>query len=112
MFSFSIEFSPEVLIMGTVAVTIDIIGFIVLFCTVDDFGLLDTIWLMVSTPWLIFRGGRASTKQGGVMGWVQGFFTGKWSRFLGPVGVGIVPWLGNLIPLRTLSFFFNVAKFS
>ena len=112
MFSFSIEFSPEVLIMGTVAVTIDIVGFIVLFCGLDDFGLLDMAWAMVSIPWLIFRGSRASAKQSGVMGWIQRFFTGKWSRFLGPLGVGEVPYLGNLIPLRTLSFFFNVAKFS
>ncbi len=102
----SIKFTPATFIMFFVAVTIDILGYVILFCGLDDFGILDFTWIAFSLPWLIFKG-KGPAKKPGLWGWLQGIFTNKWGKFLTPGIGGLVPYLGNIIPFRTLSALFN-----
>jgi hypothetical protein len=105
---FSIKFSPETLIMVPFALMIDIVGIIILCCGLDDCGVLDIVWIIFSTPWLILRGNKSPSKKSGIWGWFQGVFTGKWSRYLTPDLGGLVPYVGNIIPFRTISVLFNL----
>lgn len=100
------KFSAETLIMVPFALMIDLIGIIILCCGLDDFGLLDSIWIIFSTPWLLLRGKSPSKK--GALSWFQNIFTGKWSRFLVPDIGSLIPYVGNIIPFRTLTVLFNL----
>ncbi|MDD3170178.1 MAG: hypothetical protein WC410_00830 [Candidatus Paceibacterota bacterium] len=95
----NLKFSPETVIMLTFALTIDIIGIILVCFGLDDLGTLDIVSTVIIGGWMLFRKGqmvniRTQRKQ--------------LIRFLTGMGIEITPYLGALpavtvVTLLTLS---------
>jgi len=49
--------SPEGFVMMSVATTIDLISIIIVFVGLDDFGITDTIGLIIIGSWMFFKSG-------------------------------------------------------
>jgi hypothetical protein len=88
--------SPEGVVMLSMAILIDVIGF-VLFCLswlgIDDYGILDIIGGIIIGGWLVFRQGFGGTKQAAKKGL---------TKFLIAFGIEVVPFLGGLSPSWTI----------
>lgn len=108
---FGFKFTPVAFFMIPLAMGLDLVGIILLCCGLDDFGLIDIVWIAFSTPcYLLCPQKTKTTSKSGLMGWIEKIFTGKWSKFLTPDIGGIIPGFGNMIPFRTISAFLNTRQ--
>jgi len=108
MLGFNIKFSPESLAMLVLSGAIDATGIVLLFCGLDDFGLLDPVGIIFINSWLIMKGkAKVETRKGGAVGFLKKSFTHPWGKFALPTLTELVFYLGAL-PMWTLSVLSNL----
>ena len=110
---FNIKFTPEAFFMLPFAVMLDLSGIILICFALDDFGITDAIGIVFINAWLLLRGKKSGDNQGqgkkGAMQNIKKFFTGKQTKFLSGF-VELVPYLGSILPMWTLTVFFNLTE--
>ncbi|MFA5013736.1 MAG: hypothetical protein WC520_04240 [Candidatus Paceibacterota bacterium] len=86
--------NPETIFIMFIAVMFDLIGYLLLFIGMDDFGLLDIVGGFIFGMWLLSRNGGSS---------MLGSLKQKiWGRFFVTETIEIVPYLGDIMPTWTL----------
>ncbi|HNY36236.1 MAG TPA: hypothetical protein PLD14_00930 [Candidatus Pacearchaeota archaeon] len=108
---FNIKFTPETFFMLPFALMLDLIGIILIFFGLDDFGITDIIGIAFINTWLLLRGKKALHKQGkkGAINGIKNAFTGKTSKFFTASILELIPYLGCL-PFWTLSVLYNLEE--
>lgn len=87
-------FSPEGVIMLTVAVLLDLVGIFLLMLGLDDFGLMDLLGLGFFGFWMLIRGSSVKTTKGASQKIAQ-----------------VTNWVKRLRYLRPLLFFLEFIPF-
>lgn len=107
---FNIKFSPETFFMLPFALMLDLIGIILIFFGLDDFGITDVIGIAFINTWLLLRGKQVSPRQGGgTMDKIKNIFTGKTSKFFSGSILELIPYVGAL-PFWTLLVLANLEE--
>ena len=98
--------SPEGFVMMSVATTIDLISIIIVFVGLDDFGITDTIGIIIIGSWMFFKSGTMPEKpQRPGKPEVPTKGGGKILKRFALTGVAeLVPYLG-VIPWWTISVY-------
>lgn len=95
--------SPEAVVMLMIAGLIDLMGILLLFIGLDDFGILDIIGMVFIGSWMFFRFGHAPNR-------IKNKKIGKnLGKRLGLTFLTeIIPYLGSIMPTWFLAVFFEL----
>jgi hypothetical protein len=87
--------SPEALIMGLLAVSLDLIGYVLLLTALDDFWLTDIVGVLFIGSWVLIRGGGTKGLKGkkGIPG-LKNFGIASL--------IEVVPYVGSISPSWTI----------
>ncbi|MFH1656268.1 MAG: hypothetical protein ABH956_00655 [Candidatus Nealsonbacteria bacterium] len=108
-------FSPEALVMFSLAGILDIIGFLLLCFALDDLWILDTTGLILIGSWMFFRTGSIPTskrlrqnKQNPTSE-IKKKMGRKILKRLGlAFFIEAIPWIGGLVPSWTIAVYFEL----
>jgi len=108
---FDLKFTPELFFMLPFALILDLSGILLICFGLDDFGILDAIGIVFINLWLLLRGKKfvENTGRGSAVNNLKKFFTAKETKFLTGF-VEMVPYLGSILPLWTLTVLFNLTE--
>jgi hypothetical protein len=108
---FNLKFTPELFFMLPFALILDLSGIILICFALDDFGITDALGIVFINLWLLLRGRKfvENTGRGGAVNNFKKFFTGKQTKFLSGF-IELVPYLGSILSLWTLTVIFNLAE--
>jgi hypothetical protein len=111
---FNIKFTPEAFFMLPFAAMLDLSGIILICFGLDDFGMTDATGIVFINAWLLLRGKKVdgdAKSQGkkGAINNIKKFFTGKQTKFLAGF-VELIPYLGSILPMWTLTVIFNLTE--
>jgi hypothetical protein len=108
---FNLKFTPELFFMLPFALILDLSGILLICFGLDDFGILDAIGIVFINLWLLLRGKKfvENTGRGSALSNLKNFFTAKETKFLTGF-IEMVPYLGSILPLWTLTVLFNLTE--
>lgn len=87
---------PEAIAMLFCAGAIDLLGYILLFAGLDDFGILDIIGMIFIGLWMFTRTGK------------KNLLSAKFKRFGFASAVEMIPYIGSLSPSWTIAVFLEL----
>lgn len=105
-------FSPEGVVMMTVAVILDLVGIILLLFALDDFFITDIVGILFITPWMFLRSSTVATPekmQKKTQKGISKLFRGKWKKFLTPIIGEVIPYVGAF-PCWTLAVYYEITS--
>ena len=105
-------FSPEGVIMMTVAVILDLVGIILLLFALDDFFITDIIGIIFISGWMYLRSSTMAVPekmQERTQKGLAKLFRGKWKKFLTPIIGEVIPYVGAL-PCWTLAVYYEITS--
>lgn len=107
----NIKFGPELLIVLPLALGLDLAGFILLCAGIPDMGVILVIGTIFINSWLLLRGKKPSdNKANQKFKLIKKLFTGKFSKFLTPFIIEVIPYVSGAMFTWTLVVIMNLLE--
>lgn len=104
------KLSPTLIVILPIAIFLDVTSWILLLFGMDDWGILDLLGIIFIDGWLLFKGGKGLTSSGKKKGLIDRLFTGKFSRFITPTTIELIPYIGAISPTWTIAVLKNAPR--
>jgi small-conductance mechanosensitive channel len=105
-------FSPEGVVLMTIAVILDLVGIILILFALDDFFITDIIGIIFISAWMLIRSSTVAVPkkmQKKAQTGLAKLFRGPWKKFLTPIIGEVIPYAGAL-PCWTLAVYYEITS--